>query len=69
LPLRALLVAGYAGAVTLCLAIGGGILATSGFDPDNKTKGLNWIKRGVRGGAFGLLAGAIYGFLNWASGG
>jgi hypothetical protein len=59
-PLIMLLVGGYASAVVLCISIGGGILASSGLDPDNKTKGFNWIKRGIRGGLFGLMAGAIY---------
>ncbi|MGF1471727.1 MAG: hypothetical protein ACFB50_08310 [Rubrobacteraceae bacterium] len=61
-PLTALAVGVYGSAVVLCLVIGGGILSTAGLDPDNKTKGINWIKRGFRGGAFGLAAFFLYQF-------
>lgn len=63
-PLTALAVGVYGAAVVLCLVIGGGILSTAGFDPDNQTKGWNWVKRGFRGGAFGLLAFFIYQFFD-----
>ena len=59
-PLIALAVGIYGAAVVLCLVIGGGILSTAGLDPDNQTKGVNWIKRAFRGGAFGLAAFFLY---------
>lgn len=61
-PLTAFAVGLYGAAVVLCFIIGGGILSTAGLDPDNKTKGINWIKRGFGGGAFGLAAVFIYQF-------
>lgn len=63
-PLTTLAIGLYGGAVVLCLVIGGGILSTGGLDPDNVTKGLNWIKRGVRGGVFGMAAFFIYQFFD-----
>ncbi len=61
-PLTALAAGIYGAAVVLCFVIGGGILSTAGLDSDNKTKGLNWIKRGVSGGLFGMAAVFIYQF-------
>ena len=63
-PLIAFAVGLYGSGVVLCLVMGGGILASAGLDPDNKAKGINWIKRGLRGGVFGLLAGSIYLFFD-----
>lgn len=63
-PLTALAVGIYGSAVVLCFVIGGGFLSAGSLDPATKTRGIDWIRRGFVGGAFGLLAFSIYQFFD-----
>jgi hypothetical protein len=66
-PVSVLLIAGAGVAVVACLMIGGALVASSGADPDNYKEGMNWVKRGLRGGAVAFLATSVYQLFDWAS--
>ncbi len=63
-PLTAFAAALYGGAVVLCFVIGGNYLVTGSFDSQSKAKAIDWIRRGIVGGVFGLLATSIYLFFD-----
>ena len=63
-PLTALAVALYGGAVVLCFVIAGNYLVVGALDSEKKAKAVDWIRRGITGGVFGLLATSIYLFFD-----
>jgi hypothetical protein len=63
-PLTAFAVGIYGAGVLLCFVIGGGFLSAGTLDSANKTKGVDWIRRGFVGGVFGMLAFSIYQFFD-----
>ena len=59
-PLTLFAVALYGSGVILCFVIAGHYLVMGSFDTESRSKGVDWIRRGVIGGVFGALTSSIY---------